>query len=91
MAENILHFNAVRYRVTGSGDLLHELITYDDDITKVLLPLTLSTAPGREPTRLTNLSTQRARLKMYTDNFDDDVKVNRIILFAKELYTGYPG
>jgi hypothetical protein len=90
MAENLLHFGAVRYRVSGNGELKHELITYDDQVIKELLPLTLNATPGKEPTRISNLITQRTRLKVYTTEFDDDVKINRIILFARETYSGYP-
>ena len=90
MAEDILHFGAVRYRVTGNGDMFQSLITYDDQVIKPLLPLTLSDTPGREPTRLASLVTQRARLKVYTTEYDDNVRINRIILYVKPVYTSYP-
>lgn len=91
MAENILHFGAVRLRVTGSGSLRMQLIDLDETGTETLVPLTLASAPGREPTRLCNHKTQRVKLKLFTTAIDEVVRVNRIILYAKELYTSYPG
>ena len=91
MAENILHFGAVRLRVTGVGFLRMTLSDLDDVNPETLVPLTLQTASGREPTRLCNHKTQRVKLKLYTTAIDEVVRINRIILYAKEIYTSYPG
>jgi len=91
VAENILHFGAVRMRVTGAGSLRMTLSDLDDTNPETLVPLTLQSAPGREPTRLCNHKSQRVKLKLYTNAIDEIVRINRIILYAKELYTSYPG
>lgn len=63
----------------------------DDANPETLVPLTLSSAPGKEPTRLANHKSQRIKLKIYTTAIDEIVRINKIILYAKELYTSYPG
>jgi hypothetical protein len=91
MAENILHFAAVRMRVTGSGLLRMKFYNLDETSTQELVPFTMNTAPGLEPTRLANFNSQRARLKVYTNALDESFKINRIILFARQIWSSFPG
>jgi hypothetical protein len=90
MAEDILHFGAVRLRVNGDAKLNMELLSIDDTYSSTLLPLTVTEAPGREPMRLCNFLSQRAKLKLSTNAFDDFINVNRIIVYVKPTYTSYP-
>ena len=90
MAENILHFGAVRLRVNGSASLDMELSSIDSTYTSTLLPLTIIEAPGREPARLCNFLSQRAKLRLSTDEIDEFINVNRIVIFVKPTYTSYP-
>lgn len=91
MAEDILHFGGVRLRVTGSGSLQMTLTSLDEANPSDLLPLTMSDTSGREPFRLCNYKSQRAKLTLFTTEIDEVVRVNRIIVYVKELYTSYPG
>lgn len=91
MAEDILHFGAVRLRVVGSGNLRMTFIGLDDKVTQVLKPLVMSATPGVEPTRLSNFKGQRARLKLYTSAINEYMIINRIIVFVRPIATGYPG
>lgn len=91
MAEDILHFGAVRYRLSGVGNLKHQVISLDDTITEELKPLPMQLNPGREPLRLSNSKAQRARIKVYTDQIGEKVIINRIIIFVKPIWTQYPG
>ena len=91
MAENILHFAAIRLRVVGIGNVKLRLISLDDTIVQELLPLPMSEVMNIEPTRICNFSQQRARIKIYTDEFGEFLKVNRVIYYVKEKYTSYPG
>jgi hypothetical protein len=75
MADEILHFNGSKFRVTGSGSLQLRLIGLDDVRQFVAVPLTMASAPGREPTRA----------------IDEKFRINRIILYVKRRASQYPG
>lgn len=89
--EGILHFGALRFRVQGFGSLLISLDGLDNIRHQNLKPLEMVANPGVEQTSLANFSNQRASLNLSTDEIDDIMKVNKIIFFAKSLYTGLPG
>lgn len=89
--ENITHFGAIRMRVVGTGQLLMTLQSLDDVETEPLLPITLQATTNREITRLCNFSQQRSFLRLETININERVRINRIIVFVKEIYTSYPG
>lgn len=91
MAENILHFGGVRLRIDGSGQLDMQWTTINDQNESSLLPLTLEATPSREPLRLCNYMSQRAKLRLSTDVIDEYINVNKIIVFIKPVYTSYPG
>lgn len=90
MAESILHFCAVTLRINGTGNCDMTLIGLDSAKTKNLAALVMATAPGKEPTVLTNFNSQRARLRIKTDEIDEYMKVNRVILWIKERATSFP-
>lgn len=90
MAESILHFGAVSLRINGTGICRMTLIGLDDSKTKTLNTLAMQASPGKEPTVLTNFNSQRARLKMLTSTLDEYMRVNRVILWVKEVATSYP-
>ena len=89
--ENISHFTGVRLRVIGSGQLQLSMVSMSEINTQVMLPLTMSTATNREPLRLCNFNEQRAALIGKTTDFRDRFRINRIIIFSKEVATEYPG
>lgn len=90
MAESILHFGAVTLRINGTGILRMTLIGLDETTTKSLNILPMATAPGKEPTVLSNFNSQRARLRMQTTAIDEYMRVNRVIFWVKELATSFP-
>jgi hypothetical protein len=90
MAEDILHFGGMRYRVTGSGNLRTTMKSLDDVKSITLATIAMSTAPGQEPFRLTNLISQRARYRVETTEMDEVFTINRIVVFVKPIYSGYP-
>lgn len=90
MAENILHFGAIRFRVNGQYNMKLSLYSLDDTYSTELLPLPITELPGREPTRRCNFMAQRAKLKISTDKINEYVKINRIVIFAKARATSYP-
>lgn len=91
MAEGILHWGAVTLRVTGSGNLRMHLTGLDNAITKTLVPIVMSDTSGREPTRLSNFNSQRTKIKLQTTAINEVMRINRIILWTKPIYTQFPG
>lgn len=89
--ENISHFAAVRMRVTGSGQLQLTLSSLDNEIVQPLVPITMQNTTSKEPTRLCNFTTQRCFIRLETTEKDEIFRINRIIVFAKEVATSYPG
>ena len=84
------HFGQVTIRVNGTGSLLLSLIGLDDVLTQTLQPLTMQTLPGKEPTKLCNLTVQRARLRFETALIDDYLKINKIIIWTKPVASQFP-
>lgn len=88
--EVINHFSSIRVRVNGTGFLQLALFSYDDVVSVQLIPLTMSPATSVVPTRLTNFQQHRAALEMKTVNIDEKMKVNRIVIFSKPVFTEWP-
>lgn len=86
----ILHANAVRLRVIGTGDLLQELHSLDDVNSQTLAALAMATATNREPTTLANFKDQRIQYEFRTEDFGAYFEINKIIIFIRPVETGYP-
>lgn len=89
--ESISHFTAVRMRITGFGNLKMTMYSLDNVISKDLKDLEIPGASNIEPTRIMNFMQQRAAFRMGTTEINEFVRCNRIILFTKPVFTGYPG
>lgn len=88
--EGIIHFGSIRLRVTGTGDLRMRLLSLDDEFAEDLANLPLRERSGMEPTVPTNFISQRAALELSTTNINEYMKINRIIIFAKEVFSSFP-
>jgi hypothetical protein len=91
MADQILHWGGVRIRVNGSGNLNLRFIGYDDAKENVMVPLTMTSLPGRALDRLGNFVSQRARIEGKTTKINETFRINKIILYVKPIYSQYPG
>src|SRR5262245_8045435 len=89
--ENISHFASIRVRVNGSGNLKMKVYSLDDVRSKVLVPFTMQTANRIIPTRIVNFMEQRAAFELKTTEIDEKFRINRIVIFMKEVFTSYPG
>jgi hypothetical protein len=89
--ENISHFAAIRIRVNGTGSLKMAVYSLDDVRSKTLVPFTMATLARIIPTRIVNFMEQRASFELKTTEIDEFIKINRIIIFTKEIFTSYPG
>jgi len=88
--ENITHFGGIRLRVTGRGNLKATFYSLDNVDSQALAVIPMSLATAIEPFRLANFITQRAFLRLETTELDETFKFNRIIVYAKPLYTSHP-
>jgi hypothetical protein len=89
--ENISHFAAIRIRVNGTGNLKMTVFSLDDVRSKTLVPLVMQQQNRIIPTRLVNFTEQRAAFELKTTEIDEKFRINRIVIFTKEIYTSYPG
>lgn len=89
--ENINHYTGVRMRVVGSGSLEMTLRSQDNVRTVSLVPFTMAAIARISPFRLVNFVEQRVQLKIETLLIDEIFRINRIILYAKTLWTEEPG
>lgn len=94
--EGINHFNGIRLRLLGEGNLrlrLHSLPDMDgNQITQELVPIDMDTLiTGREPLKKANFKQQRAQLEFYTTEIDEYFKINRIAVFIRSTEVNYPG
>lgn len=90
MAENILHYAAIRIRCKGAGNLLPTLIGLDELTAQSLENITMSLTPGIEPTKLANFQGQRVKLRLEVFDINEIFNVSRIIVYVKEIWTSYP-
>ena len=89
--ESISHFAAIRVRLNGTGSLKMTVYSFDDVRSKTLVPFTMATSARIVPTRIVNFNEQRASFELKTTGMDEEFKINRIVIFTKEIYTSYPG
>jgi len=86
----ILHFHAVRGRITGSGILRMRMLSLDD-INWVQLPdLVMLASTNREPNTLVNYSDQRGQLEFKVTGAGEFFTISGLNIFIKPVATGYP-
>lgn len=88
--ENIQHFSTIRLRAVGVGFLKMKVYSLDDVKTKDLAPLTLTSGTRIQPNRIVNFVEQRASFELWTENTDEWLRINRISVYLKEIYTSHP-
>lgn len=88
--DNIVHYTSVRMRIIGSGELEMTMFSQDDVYSYVMVPFTMAATTNIRPNRLMNLLQQRASLQGLTDTKDEWFSINKIVIYAKEVFTDYP-
>lgn len=94
--ENINHFNGVRFRILGSGNVLIKLVSLPDNndnvVERNLIPLDLDALnQNREPLKKANFMQQRSKVVLKTNRINEVMKINRIVVFVRPVFTNYPG
>jgi hypothetical protein len=89
--ESTSHFASIRIRVDGTGFLRVAVFSLDDLNSKLLTPFIMNPKNRYSITRLVNFVEQRATFEIKTTGLNEKFRINRIIVFSKELYRSYPG
>lgn len=89
--DNIVHYTAVRMRIIGSGSLQMTMYSQDDVFSQTLVPFVMSASTNIRPTRLMNFQHQKAMLECKTTEINERFEINKIIIFAKNVFSEYPG
>jgi|SRR6187551_190482 len=88
--DNIVHYTSVRMRITGSGQLEMAMFSQDDVFSSTLVPFNMQSVTNIRPTRLMNFQHQRACLEGKTDVAGEWFSINKIVIYAKEVFVNYP-
>ena len=86
----ILHCNATRLRVTGSGNLYQTLRSLDDISEEQLADIVMAASTAIQPTQLANFSSQRIYLELGTTEINETFNISKITIFVKPLFSEYP-
>jgi len=87
----INHYAAIELRIRGSGILNTKLLSMDDITEEILIPLTMQSATNRQATRLSNFTEERARVRIWTENIDETLRLTELTIYVKPRATSYPG
>ena len=90
LSNGVSHYGAVRYRIIGSGNLTTTLNSLQNVESQVLAPIALTNPNDRMPTILANFSKEQISITFETNEIDEYFRINRIILYVKPLWAGYP-
>lgn len=89
-AGNILHFNGVRLRATGAGNLKQALKSLQNVSEYVMVDFPLHSSTDRELFTLANFKRQRAQFRFHTEVLGEHYVISKIVIFARPVETGYP-
>jgi hypothetical protein len=78
-------------RVNGVGDLKLRVFSLDDERLKALVPLKMALTTRIVPTRLVNFMETRASFELRTTEINEKFRINRIIVYVKEVFSSHPG
>lgn len=84
------HVVGVRLRVTGAGNLQLTLKSLDDVLTQQLVDVPMAATSRIEPFRLANFQSQRIRLRGETTLINENMRIRRVVIFAKPVAAEYP-
>lgn len=88
--EYLNHFNMVRMRVTGNGNLKLSLQSLGALKEFQIVDIPMSPNTDIQPFRLANFITQRAALNIGTTGINEYFRINRIIIYSRPFSTEYP-
>lgn len=87
---DIIHFGAVRLRVTGTGNLKLRFLSLNEVAERILTPVVMSSTTDKYPNVLANFSKQRAQLEIKTTEIDDVFEIGEVCIYIKPIFASYP-
>ena len=89
--ENINHYSHLRIRFNGIASLRMAVHSMDYVKNKELVPIPARIFTRIQPIRLVNFVEKRATFEFAHLIMDEYIKINRIVIYTKEIYTSHPG
>jgi len=89
-AGEILHFNMIRLRVTGQGNLRTRVLPLDNISPETLNPLVMSSVVSAEKDILATTRSQYARIEVKTTALYEQFTISRLRIFVKQSAGSYP-
>lgn len=86
----ILHFNGVRLRAIGNGNLKQSLKSLQNVSRHDMVDFPLFSATDRELFTLANFKRQRVQLRLETLEIGESFLISKITIFARPVESGYP-
>lgn len=87
---NILHFNGVRIRAVGTGNLKLFLSSLQNVSKFDMVDLPLLPSTDRELFVLANFKKQRAQIRVRTEELGETFTISKIVIYVKPVETGFP-
>lgn len=91
MPEEYLHVAAIKVRVVGQGLLVPTLYGLNKLNSNTLAFINMQQTTPDEPRILAGFIDQRIMLRLEHDNINELMRVNRIIIYVKPIWTQIPG
>lgn len=86
----LTHINAITLRVKGSGTLVSELFSLEDEFSQTLANHTMSLITSKSKTLLANFIHEKACLEIRVSEIDHRFQIDRITIYTKPVASGYP-
>lgn len=87
---NLIHFGAIRIRLTGSGYMQSSLLSYDEVQQSNQVQSTMQSVTAYPVNILTNFTAFASKLELKTVNFGESFFISQIILYVKPVATSIP-
>ncbi len=87
---SVNHYGAIRTRVTGVGNLLMTLYSYDEITSDPQAPIAMSASNNTPPTVLSNFTEMAAKLDIRTTTIDEIFNISQITVYVKETASSFP-
>lgn len=84
------HFGGVMFKVRGSGRLLLDVYSIDDDTSMTPRHLLMGDAPGRNQFRAFSFISEKCSLRIRASLFDHWYRITKYTLYAQPLWFGRP-
>lgn len=89
-SDYINHYNGVRIRVEGAGNLILELSSLSDVKSQILTPIDMFVSTDRQEYKLANLRSEKAKLTFEVNEIYEYFLIGRISIYSKPVAASLP-